>query len=477
MTPDSAPGGSDRPWLRFYDDDVPAEVEVPDSPFTELLDHAAERWPGSAAICFRSGETSYRELRHDVELLSTCLARLGVGRGDRVAFVLPNCPQLVVGLHAVLRLGGVAVPLNPTWSPECLTAALADSGAEVVLCLDRLFEVVGGARDDPRTAIREIVVTLAADYLPALDRLTLSGPSRTALRERALASGSVPPGAGVRMWNEELRRARGRPVSAPRKVDGVSDADPAVLIYPGSGAPDPEHLCGSLLTSRNVRAAGLQAAAWLPHARPGREVVLVGIALCTAEGIALCLGAATLLGAALLLVPGGSGDPTPTAMDGARPTVLAASPGFLTDLEADAGNSGIDLRSVRVCITGPEPLAARAAARYEELTGSRLVDGLSVTGAVNVLGTPVRTGRLSARRHGIPMPSTEVRVLDPEGEPLPAGLPGRLAVRGPQVFAGFWRHPEQTAMVLSDGWLRTDLEVCLHEEGWVEVLDRRHPAD
>jgi long-chain acyl-CoA synthetase len=474
-------GGIDRAWLQSYDADVPPDVDIPERPFGLILDDAAQRWPGSAAICHLGRETSYRELRHDVELFSTCLTRLGVCRGDRVALILPNCPQLLVGLHAVLRLGAVAVPLNAAWPQERLIAALADSGAEVVLCLDRLYEQVGAARDDPSTAVREIVVTLTTDYLPALDRLALTVPSRSVRQERARVSGTVPPGAGVRMWNEELRRARGAQVSAPGVPDGVDPGvDPAVIVYTDGAVDQKGLLSGVVLTARNLVAAGAQAAAWLAHARPGREVVLVGLPLFTAEGLSLCLGAGTLLGAALLLVPPSSGESMQTVLASARPTLLVSTPEFLADLVAEAVSAGVDLRSVRVCVTGPGPLPAEQVDRYESLTGGRVVDGLSVPGAAVVLGTPLRSGRPGhrserpdggqARRHGIPLPSTEVRVLDPHGEPLPVGRAGRLAVRGPQVFQGFWRRPEETSRRLRGGWLCTDVWACLHEDGWLEVL-------
>ena len=236
--------------------------------------------PGRQRLCHLGREITYRELRHDVEQLSTCLARLGVAHGDRVGMVLPNCPQLVIALFATLRLGAVAVPLSPGCPARGRQRCCADSGAEVVLCSDRLYEQVAAVRADRERCSGRSSSPSSTDYLPALDRIALNVPARSVRRERARAASSVPLGAGVRMWGEELRRARGLPVPAPGKgIRGIAERRPR---SPGSSpeAADPAGPSrGLVLTSRNLRAAGAQAAAWLTHARPGRECVLVGLPL------------------------------------------------------------------------------------------------------------------------------------------------------------------------------------------------------
>ena len=460
---------------------------MPDRPFVHLLDETADRWPGSPALSYLGRDITYRELRHDVEQLSTCLARLGVSRGDRVALVLPNCPQLVIGVFAVVRLGAVAVPLSPAMSSELLTEAFVDSGAEVVICLDRVYQRVADARSDPATALREVVVTLRADYLPALDRITLTVPTRSVRRERARACGSVPLGAGVRMWSEELRRARGVPVPPPGWKESSPSTDPAVIVYPPRPAdpasPGGGQLRGVVLTGRNLWAAGAQAAAWLTHVRPGREAIVVGVPLTTAEGLALCVSAATLLGAAVQLIPLPFAEAVPTAVSGLRPSVAIGPPAFLDEILGPGDRNDetvVDLRSLRLCVTGPDLLDPADVDRLERLSGTPVVDGSSVPGAPVLLGRPMRAGRpgdehpssdgRGPRPIGIPLPSTDVRIVDPAGVPLPPGRAGRLEVRGPQVSAEVWGHPEETEALLHDGWLITSLMGCRHPDGWIELL-------
>jgi long-chain acyl-CoA synthetase len=476
----SSPTGAPPPtrrWLRHYDDGVPVEIQVPPS-LPDLLDTAADRWPGSAALCYRGRTTTFRELRREVELLSTALARLSVGRGDRVAVLLPTCPQLVIGLHAVLRLGAVAVPLDPHWPESLLEAALADSGAEVVLCSDRWSGRIAALRDRGRGRLREVVVSAEADNLAAVDRHALPVRARTVLRQRLRSTGAVTPGARLRCWNEELRRARGIPVPATAVAP---TRDPAVLLYevaPRRPRSRTTEVRAAVLTTANLLAAGAQSAAWLTSARPGRELVLLTLPLFTAEALSLGLAAGTMLGAGLLLRPeegdeAGSAPPVPPDAD--RPTLLVGPAPLLCGLTDDVGSRAepapVDLRAVRLCITdvaAPEELA-----RLARRTDARVLGGLSVPGAATVAAAPVRAGRADdalTPGHLVPLPSTQIRILDERGAPLPIGRPGRLALRGPQVFAGYWRRPKDTRRVLADGWLRTDVQACLHPHGWLEVI-------
>jgi long-chain acyl-CoA synthetase len=277
------------------------------------------------------------------------------------------------------------------------------------------------------------------------------------------------------MWGEELRRARGLPVPAPGKASVSPSTDPAVLLYPAVADPG-QALRGLVLTSCNLRAAGAQAAAWLTHVRPGREAVLVGLPLASAEGLALCLGAATQLGAALQLVPPIAAESGPSAFDGLRPTVAVGPESFLEEVLTDRGReTGLDLRSLRLCVTGPALLPPDRVKHFEQASGAAVVDGLSVPGAVLLASRPVRAGRTisgsgGAARVGIPLPSTEVRFVDRAGVPVPAGRTGELEARGPQIATAIWGHPDESEQRLHDGWLRTGLAGRLHVDGWVEVL-------
>jgi long-chain acyl-CoA synthetase len=211
--------------------------------------------------------------------------------------------------------------------------------------------------------------------------------------------------------------------------------------------------------------------------------VLVGLPLTSAEGLALCLSAATQLGAALQLVASSAAEAGSSALAGLRPTVVVGPENFLDEiLGLRDQEAAVDVRSLRLCVTGPNLLPPERVRHFEDVAGAAVVDGLSLPGVPLLLSRPVRAGRTAlgsggvpdasdaAARVGIPLPSTEVRFVDAAGTPLPAGRPGRLEVRGPQTSAAIWGHPEESGRRQRDGWLRTELSGCLHVDGWVEVL-------
>src|SRR5579875_3904673 len=163
-----------RPWLRYYPPGVPAEADYPDAPLTDVLDDAADRYPRHPALIFLGRKITYRELRQQVDRLADGLRGLGVHKGDRVALVLPNCPQQVISFFAILRRGAVVVQNNPLYTASELHAQLADSGARVVITFDRVYETVEEARRG--TAVEDVIVTSLTEYLPASKRAALKLP-------------------------------------------------------------------------------------------------------------------------------------------------------------------------------------------------------------------------------------------------------------------------------------------------------------
>src|SRR4051812_22636627 len=215
-----------RPWLASYPPDVPTEFEPPDVPLTRLLDDAAEAFPGGIAIA-AAGETfTYRRLRELVDRFAGGLASLGVAPGDRVALVLPNCPQHVIAFFATLRLGATVVQCNPLSTEAELADQLADCSPAVVVCLDRTLATVESVRS--RLCLRHVVVTSLADYLPAAQRLRLRTPLPAARRDRARLVASVSPSTPVEQYRalaEHSPRAEQAPLDPTTTV--------AVLQYTG----------------------------------------------------------------------------------------------------------------------------------------------------------------------------------------------------------------------------------------------------
>jgi long-chain acyl-CoA synthetase len=456
-----------RSWHRFYADGVPHRISIPNIPVTGLLDEAAQHHGRRTALVFFGRRTSYRALRRAVDRFAGGLAALGVTRGDRVALVMPNCPQYVVAFYAVLRLGAIAVPTNPLYTESELAHQLKDSGAVVAVVHDGAFPAVDAVR--AQTELREVVTTSLADALPLRSRLLLRLPLARARALRARLAPGLPEGARSVPF---ATVARGRRAEA----DGAGPVSPrtavAVLQYTGGTTGTPK---GAMLTHRNLVANAHQVRAWYPQLRPGRETLLGALPLFHVYGMTMCLTVASLAGARTLLLPTFDVDLVTRELRRHHPTLFPGVPPMYQALMKQGRDRLRGLRSVRYCISGAMRLEPETVDAFQELTGARLVEGYGLSEAspvvlANPLNANARPGTV-----GVPLPGTEVRVVheDDPGLEQPAGEAGELVVRGPQVFAGYWHEREDSARMLHDGWLFTGDIAVMSPDGYVTVIDRK----
>ncbi|MFJ6198121.1 long-chain-fatty-acid--CoA ligase [Micromonospora sp. NPDC092111] len=451
---------TERPWLRSYAPDVPATIAPSDESLVDLLGAAARRFDSRVALDFYGATTTYAELADQVARAAEALRRLGVGAGDRVALVLPNCPQHVVAFYAVLRLGAVAVEHNPLYTRQELDHQLTDHRAGVAVVWDKMAPRVAGAG-----AVRHVVAVDLTRALPRSRRWALRLPLPAARATRAALTGPAP---GALRWDDLLAAAG--PLAADHPMPAADDT--ALLQYTGgtTGAPK-----GAILTHRNLRANAAQGRAWIPGLRDGEETVYAVLPLFHAYGLTLCLTFSVGIGATLVLFPRFDLDQTLAATRRRPPTFLPAVPPIYEQLATAARDRGVDLTSVRYAISGAMALPPATVELWESVTGGLLVEGYGMTETSPVtLGNPVASTRRPGTV-GVPFPSTEVRIVDP-ADPTrdrATGEAGELLVRGPQVFAGYWQRPADTAAVLlPDGWLRTGDVVVMDPDGFVSVVDR-----
>ena len=443
--------------------DAVREIEIPDEPLTASLDHAAQRWPDRVAVDFLGESTTYAELADAVARGAQVLLDHGVRPGDRVALVMPNCTGHVVAFYAALRIGAIVVEHNPTYSTGELEHQLADSGAVVALVWEKTVPRV--LESLTRTALRAVIaVDLSAD-LPMVKRLALHLPVPSARRTRQAMCGKVPP--AFPMWHRLLAKATPLDPAHP----APASTDIALLQYTGATTGTPK---GAMLTHRNLVANALQGQAWT-GVEPGTEVVYGVLPFFHAFGLTLCLSYAVRVGATLVAFP--SFDPALVLAAQRRipGTFLPAVPPMLDRLAAAAMLSGADLSSFRYAISGAMALPAATAQAWEKVTGGLVIEGYGMTETSPVaLGNPLTDARRPGSL-GLPFPSTSIRVVDPNDvtREVEQGERGELLIKGPQVFAGYWQRPEETAeQLLEDGWLRTGDIVVVDETGWVVLVDR-----
>lgn len=452
-----------RPWLASYPPGVPADFAFPEVPLTRLLDDAAASFPTGTALAFLGLTLTYRELRDAADHLASGLAGLGVRKGDRVSVVLPNCPQHVLTVFAVLRLGAVVVEHDPLSTASELRAQLADCGARVVVCLDRVHDAVVSVRTD--TVVQAVVVTSLADYVPRRTRWSARLPLPSARRARAQLSAPVRPDASTVPFLRLVTTptaARQTPVD-PRR-------DPALLQYTRAPTDVPR---AAVLTHDNLVSNAYMNRLWDTGATAGREVTIGVLPLCHPYGMTVCLLATVLLAGTIVLLPRPDVDDLLAAVDRWRPTMLPGVPAVFRALSEGPHPRSHDLSSLRVCVSGAVPLSRDVLEQFERLSGALLVEGHGTTETspathCNPLSEARRPGTI-----GLPLPGTHCRVIDPDDadREVPVGSPGVLLVRGRQVFQGWWGSDERP--FTDDGWLLTDDLVVMDADGFFTVVDRK----
>ncbi|MFH5822564.1 AMP-binding protein [Georgenia sp. AZ-5] len=451
------------PARPHYAPGVPAEITVPDRPVPTLVDDAAEAHGPKVALDFLGATTTYAELAEQVGRAAAVLAAAGVRAGDRVALVLPNCPQHVVAFYAALRLGAVVAEHNPLAPPTEIQAQLDAHGARVVVCWEKALDRVAPGGDRKGRTVLAVDLTAA---LPRRSRLLLRLPVAAARKQRDAMRGPVP--AGVLSWEAGQRSARPLPAGHPQP----GPEDLAVLLHTGGTTGTPKAVA---LTHRNLMANVAQGRAWVPGLVEGEETFYAVLPFFHAFGLTLSLTFAVRMGATQVVLPRFDVDMTLAAM-GRRPaTFFPGVPPMFDRLAQAAEERGADLSSVRFAISGAMALDREVARRWESVTGGLIIEGYGMTECSPVaLGNPIGPDRRPGAL-GVPFPSTEIRVVDPEEPALevPPGSPGELLIRGPQVFAGYYGKPAETAEVLLDGgWLRTGDIVRLDDDGYVVLADR-----
>ena len=474
-----------------YQAGIPAVIEAPDAGLGELLETAAHFYPDRVAIDFLGATTTYRQLLEASERAARLLHDAGVRRGDRVALIMPNCPQHVVAVYGALRLGAIVAEHNPLAPAEELRAQLERHGGRVVVAWEKGVDLILDPRSreagaagpeadsvDPLGGRTVFSVDLSA-ALPARLRAALRLPVARARQTRdSMRAAHLP--AGVRSWDREAARARPIPASWPRP----GGRDVAVLLHTGgtTGAPK-----AAMLTHTNLRANANQAIAWVPMLHEGGENFLSLLPFFHAFGLTFNLFCAVQKAATQVMMPKFDVAEVLRAQTRRPLTFFVGVPVMFERILRAAQEAGTDLRSLRFGVCGAAPMPPAVGAEWERVTGGFFVEGYGMTETSPIVaGTPMGpTRRLGAL--GLPFPSTDVRVVDPEaleaalgaGAPVdvdvevPDGEPGELLVRGPQVFAGYWGDPEATAAaMLPGGWLRTG-DMVRREESFLWMADRR----
>lgn len=433
---------------------------VPLRDAASIFEDSRARWPDRPCIDFLGAKWTYREVGDLIDRAAAGFRRLGVVKGTRVGLCLPNTPYYVVCWFAVLKAGGIVVNYNPLYVERELRHQVEDSGTTIMVTLDlevmypKVADLLG------RTCLKKVVVCPMAGILPPVKRVLFTlfkGKERS----------KIPSdGRNVRFADLVARRE----AIAPVAIDPAKDV--AVLQYTGGTTGVPK---GAMLTHGNVTANAEQIVRWVPETfLSGQPKVLGVLPLFHVFAMTVVQNFGLRLGAELILLPRFELDQVMDVIATKKPTIFPGVPTIYTAINSAAEKGGRDLSSVQVCISGGAPLPADVRARFEKLTGCRLMEGYGLTEASPVVTCNPVDGENKPGSIGLPLPDTTVEVRTPVSSEavLPLGEKGEICVRGPQVMLGYWNRPEATAEQIRDGSLRTGDVGYVDADGYVFLVDR-----
>jgi len=449
-------------WLKNYEPQVPHTLEYPERPLHTNLEETARKYPDATATIFLNHKIPYKELNELADRFAAALQQLGVKKGDRVAIYMANCPQFVASYYGALKAGAIAVTFNPLYAAREVEHQLKDSGAETIVVMSRFSPIVQQVRAN--TALKHVIVTNIKEYFPPLIKLLF-----TLFKEKKEGDAQDISGDANTYWFQELLS---RAPAKPTPVD-VKHSDTACLLYTGGTTGVPK---GAELTHRNLMSNAMGCRYWLHDLRESKEIVLTAIPLYHSYGMTTCMNLSVYAGAAMLLIP----NPRDFAdvmknIKKHQPTLFPGVPTMYVAFNNFPDVEKYGVKCIRACISGAAGLPVEVQTRFQELTGAKLVEGYGLSEASPVTHANPIFGWNRIGTIGLPWPDTEARIVDLETGKKELGVNeiGELVVRGPQVMKGYWNMPEETALVLREGWLHTGDIARMDEEGYFQIVDRK----
>ncbi|WP_022868052.1 AMP-binding protein [Schaalia vaccimaxillae] len=433
-------------------------VDIPDATVSDLLAEVASRYPTRAALDFFSAQTTYEALLVQVRQGAAALEKAGVRQGDRVALIMPNCPQHVVAILSTMMLGAIAVEHNPLAPAEELRQEFDRHQAKVVVAWSKSLSKLDFL--DSTFTVFSMDLTRG---LPTATRMLLSLPISQARTRRQELTENPP--AWAKSWDREVERSSPWKGTCPAQSEDI-----ALLIHTGGTTGVPK---AAALTHRNLMANVAQSISWVPVLHEGAEVFYCVLPLFHAFGFTVSFLCGLRLGATIALFPKFDTTMLLTSQKRLPCTFMVGVPPMYERLLESARQLDADLSSMTFSLSGAMPLSKDLASRWEEATGGLMIEGYGMTEASPIiLGSPLSPKRTPGAL-GIPFPSTEIRIVNPENphEDVADGEIGELLVRGPQVFHGYWQRPDETEGAFHEDWLRTG-DLVQIRDGFVFMADR-----
>ncbi|TFY98076.1 long-chain-fatty-acid--CoA ligase [Ramlibacter rhizophilus] len=458
---------TERPWLAAYPAGVPAEIDPSGyGSLVELMEQSFREHGARPAYSFMGKEQSFAETDELSQAFAAYLQQLGLARGDRVAIMMPNVPQYPVVVAAVLRAGLIVVNVNPLYTPRELEHQLVDSGAKAIVIIENFAATL--QQCIAKTPVRHVVLAAMGDRLGTLKGALVNYVVR---KVKKLVPAYTLPGA-VR-FNDALARGRRAPFKRPE----IRPDDIAVLQYTGGTTGVSK---GAVLLHRNLIANVLQSEAWnapamgtVPAGEQSTAVCALPLYHIFAFTVSMMLSLRT--GAKVILIPNARDlKATLDELSRHRFHTFPAVSTLFNGLAHHPDFGKVDWSNLKVSVGGGMAVQSAVARLWLEKTGCPICEGYGLSETSPSASCNPVTSKEFSGTIGVPLPSTWMACMDDEGREVPAGEPGEICIKGPQVMAGYWQRPEETAKVLGpEGWFRTGDIGIMDERGFFRVVDRK----
>ncbi len=454
-------------WLKQYPAGVPAEIKVDlYASLVTLMEESFTKYRNLPAYLFMGKTVTFGQVDDASRALAAYLQTLGLEKGDRVAIMLPNVPQYPVAVAAILRAGCVVVNVNPLYTPRELEHQLKDSGAKAIIILENFAAVLAQVID--AVPSKKVLLAAMGDMLGLIKGTIVNHVVRNV--KKMVPAFSLPQ--AVR-FNDALAQGRRKTYTAPK----IGPDDIAVLQYTGGTTGISK---GAVLLHRNLVANLLQAEAWyqpaLKKIPPGEQIVTVcALPLYHIFGFNTNMMLAMRMGGCNILIP--NPRDIPAVLKELAQHKFHSFPAVNTLFNALANHPDfdkVDWSSLKISVGGGMAVQQATARLWLEKTGCPICEGYglsetSPSATCNPVDATAYSGNI-----GLPMPNTEITLLDDDGNEVPIGTPGEIAIRGPQVMAGYWQRPDETAKVMTaDGYFRTGDIGVVDERGYFRIVDRK----
>ena len=447
-----------RPWLNRYPQIVPHTLEYPELPAWGLLERTASRHPGRIACHYYRQQLTYAELAAEARRTASMLVRYGIKPGDRVGILLPNLPEYLSVLNGIWMAGGVAVAMSPLMVGEEVNAFMKLADCRCVITLDLLAPLVLSGDYRPE----HFFFTSLSDRLPAWKRLGYAFA-----RLQRYGFWPAPDHPSHHSLADQV--AAGDPEFQPLVPDSLNA--PAYILPTGGTTGAPKAVT---LSHRNLVANAWQVFHWA-GGYEAREKMLTVLPFFHSYGLTTCGMAGVAMAATLIMHHRFIPRVVLRMIEEHQPSIFPAVPAMLAALNDLLADNPIQFKAMRYVISGGAPLTSEIMDEFTRYSGAECVEGYGMSEGSPVICTGPLDGTNRPGTIGLPLPDTEVRVVDSEtGErELPAGEVGELVVRGPQVMLGYWQNPEATSQVIRNGWLFTGDMGVQDEDGFFRIVDRK----